>query len=157
MQHDLSHWPLVITVAAKSSTLTEMEAFLQTWEQWLAGGELFAMLRVFTHSESLTHPPGSPPLAKQWLQQQGEAIRQQVMGMATVVPLVDYERLRKMNAEKLFGVPAATFADVPAALRWMKERVYAPRDLMLDAAAISATIETLVNPQSSNRHGLVGC
>jgi|GEM_PF-4497034 len=48
---------------------------------------------------------------------------------------------QQMNAEKLFGVPAATFADVPAALRWLQERVYTPRDLMLDAAAISATIE----------------
>jgi len=143
MHHDLSHWPLVITVASKASTLAEMEAFLQTWEQWLAGDELFALLRVFTRSESLTHPPGSAPLVKQWLQKQGEAIRQRVMGMATVVPPADYERLRKMNAEKLFGVPAATFADVPAALRWMKERVYEPRNLMLDAAAINATIETL--------------
>jgi len=143
MHHDLSHWPLVVTVASKASTLAEMEAFLQTWEQWLAGDERFALLRVFTHSESLTHPPGSAPLTKQWLQQQGEAIRQRVMGMATVVPPVDYERLCKMNAEKLFGVPAATFADVPAALRWMKERVYAPHGLMLDAAAVSATIESL--------------
>jgi len=143
MQYDLTHWPLVISVASTPSTLAEMETFLQRWEQWLADGELFALLRVFTHSESLTHPPGSPPLVKQWLQQQGEAIRQRVMGMATVVPPVDYERLRKMNAEKLFGVPAATFADVPAALRWLKERVYAPRGLMLDAAAISATIEIL--------------
>jgi len=143
MRHDLSHWPLVISVASTSSTLAEMEAFTKAWEQWMARGESFATLRVFTHSEALTHPPGSAAQAKQWLQQQGETIRQHVMGMATVVPPGDYERLRKMNAEKLFGVPAATFADLPAALEWLTTHVYAPRGLKLDTVRISTTIETL--------------
>lgn len=139
-RHDLSHWPLVVTLAQGPSSLPDMQAFIDEWGRWLARGEPFATLRVFADSAALEHPPGSAPLAKQWLQQQGEAIRRHVMGMATVVPPGDYERLRKMNAEKLFGVPAATFADVTGALDWLRDRVYTPRGLACDAEAIRVAL-----------------
>ncbi|PJX24119.1 hypothetical protein CAP48_11485 [Advenella sp. S44] len=144
IRHDLSRWPLVITVEQGPASLTDMQAYIEEWRRWLARGESFVTLRVFADAEALVHPPGSAPLAKQWLNQQGEAIRQLVMGMATVVPPSGYERLRKMNAEKLFGVPAATFADVAGALGWLKEHVYEPLGLVLNARAMGATIEALL-------------
>lgn len=144
IRHDLSHWPLVLTVARGPSSLPQMQRFIDDWAEWLARGEPFATLRVFADAAALEHPAGSGPLAKQWLQQQGEAIRRQVMGMATVVPASDYERLRKMNVEKLFGVPAATFADLPAALDWLHERVYRAHALPFDAPGLRAAADALM-------------
>lgn len=144
VRHDLSHWPLVISVACGLSTLEEMDAFTQEWNRWLDRGEPFASLRVFADAPSLVHPEGSAQKAKQWLQDKGPAIRAQVIGMANVVPASDYERMRKMNVEKLFGVPAGTFQDVPSALSWLRESVFAPRGLPFDEQAVAASIEAAV-------------
>jgi hypothetical protein len=141
IHHDLSHWPLVISIAAGPSTLADMEAFTREWDRWLTRGEPFASLRVFADQASLAHPEGSAQKAKQWLQDKGQAIRAQVIGMANVVPASDYERMRKMNVEKLFGVPADTFQDVPSALSWLRERVFTPRKLPFDEQAVAAGIE----------------
>lgn len=148
IRHDLSHWPLVLTVAQGPSSLPEMQRFIDDWANWLARGMPFATLRVFADSPSLEFPTGSGSLAKEWLKQQGGAIRRQVMGMATVVPASEYERLRKMNAEKLFGVPASTFADLPAAIDWLQEHVYSPHNLSFDGPALSAAVQTLIAPSS---------
>ncbi|WP_198970478.1 hypothetical protein [Xylophilus sp. ASV27] len=144
IRHDLSHWPLVVSVASGLSTLEEMDAFIQEWSHWLGRGEPFASLRVFADAPSLIHPDGSAQKAKHWLQDKGAAIREQVIGMANVVPASDYERMRKMNVEKLFGVPAGTFQDVPSALAWLRESVFAPRGLPFDEQAVAASIEAAV-------------
>lgn len=141
--NDLTHWPLVITVAQGAPSLPETEAFIQDWNRWLARGEPFATLRVFVDAQALTQPPGSPQLVKQWLQEKNLDVRAQVKGMATVVPPSEYERLSKMNAEKLFGVPAATFSDLAASLEWMRKRVYVPRGLRLDVEGVTATVQAL--------------
>lgn len=65
---------------------------------------------VFADADALVHPEGSAQSAKQWLQARGADIRRHMMGMASVVPPDQYEKIRKMNVEKLFGVPADTFA-----------------------------------------------
>lgn len=149
VRHDLSHWPLVVSVASGLSTLEEMDAFTQEWNRWLDRGEPFASLRVFADAPSLVHPEGSAQKAKQWLQDKGSAIRAQVIGMANVVPASDYERMRKMNVEKLFGVPAGTFQDVPSALSWLRENVFAPRGLPFDEQAVAASIEAAVMAATS--------
>lgn len=143
IRHDLSHWPLVITVASGRSTLDDMLAFTAEWNHWLDECDAFATLRIFTDAAALEHPEGSAQNAKKWLQEKGDAIRAQVMGMAMVVPPAEYERVRKMNVEKLFGVPAATFQDLPSALAWLQTTVFEPRDRTLDAAAATAAVEAL--------------
>jgi hypothetical protein len=50
--------------------------------------------------------------------------------------------MRKMNVEKLFGVPASIFADADDALVWLGERVMAPRGLPFDLAAVRAAIRS---------------
>jgi len=145
IRHDLSHWPLVISVAQGTSSLPDVETFQQEWSRWLVRGEPFATLRLFVDAEALVHPPGSAPLAKQWLQAHAQAVRERVMGMATVVPASEHARLSKMNAEKLFGVPAKIFSDVTAALDWLHERIYVPRNYSYDATAITGTITALVS------------
>src|SRR5690606_9514061 len=97
IHHDLSHWPLVVTVASGASSLEELRGFTQEWSSWLGRGERFATLRVFADSDSLVHPEGSAQEVKQWFQTSREAIREQVLGMATVVPPMELDRVRKMN------------------------------------------------------------
>lgn len=145
IRNDLSHWPLVISVASGPTSLEELTSFTEDWGRWLTHGERFATLRIFADTESLVHPEGSAKKGKQWLQEQGEAIRQQVSGMATVVPASEYERMRKMNVEKLYGVPAATFADVPSALAWLDERVFTPQDIRFEQATIAAAVDAALD------------
>jgi len=146
IRHDLSHWPLVISVSQDTPSLTEIEAFHQEWNRWLARGEPFATLRLFVDAGSVVQPPGAPALAKQWLQTHSDAVRANVMGMATVVCASEYPRFAKMNAEKLFGVPAAVFDELSAALDWLHERVYAPRELQLNADVIALSITAMCMP-----------
>lgn len=49
-----------------------------------------------------------------------------------------------MNVEKLFGVSADTFPDVPGALAWLKDRVFAPKGLAFDERAISEAAQAAV-------------
>ncbi|MGG4603188.1 hypothetical protein ACLPHM_00195 [Paenalcaligenes sp. Me131] len=124
LKNDLSHWPLVITVASGPASTEEYEAFFAQWAEWLQQDQRFATLRVFMDEGSLTHPEGSAQQSKLWLQQWGASIREKMMGMATVVPEAQYPKLSKMNAEKLFGVPAQTFADTPASIAWLEQQVF---------------------------------
>jgi hypothetical protein len=140
--HELSQWPLVISVTAGLQTLEGMQAFTEDWNRWLDRGEPFVSLRVFADADALVHPEGSAQSARQWLQERGADIRRHMMGMASVVPADQYEKMRKMNVEKLFGVPASIFADADDALVWLGERVMAPRGLPFDLAAVRAAIRS---------------
>jgi len=146
LHNDLSHWPLVISIARAMPTMAEVEQFQQAWSDWLARGEPFATLRLFLDRQALEHPPGSAASVKQWLQTHAPAIKEQVIGMATIVPESELARISKMNAEKLFGVPADSFSDTAAALDWLHERVYAPRGWVLDVAGVRQTIEDMTHP-----------
>ncbi|MBB1599548.1 hypothetical protein [Variovorax sp. UMC13] len=140
IHHELGQWPLVISVSAGLQTLEAMQAFTDDWNRWLDRGEPFVSLRVFADADALVHPEGGAQNAKQWLQARGADIRRQMMGMASVVPADQYERVRKMNVEKLFGVPASTFSDSDDALAWIGERVMVPRGLPFDLAAVRAAL-----------------
>jgi hypothetical protein len=142
LHHELSQWPLVISVTAGLQTLEGMQAFTEDWNRWLDRGEPFVSLRVFADADALVHPEGSAQSARQWLQERGADIRRHMMGMASVVPADQYEKMRKMNVEKLFGVPASIFADADDALVWLGERVMAPRGLPFDLAAVRAAIRS---------------
>jgi|GEM_PF-438621 len=151
MQHNtLSHWPLAISVARAMPTMEEVAQFQQEWSDWLARGEAFATLRVLVDTQALEHPPGSAASVKQWLQTHASTIKEQVMGMATVVPESELARISKMNAEKLFGVPAATFSELSGALDWLQQRVYVPRSLVLDVVGVVQTIEDITSKLSEH-------
>ncbi|MFS2054066.1 hypothetical protein ACEN8K_35100, partial [Variovorax sp. CT11-76] len=119
IHHELGQWPLVISVSSGLQTLEDMQVFTEDWNRWLDRGEPFASLRVFADADALVHPEGSAQSAKQWLQARGADIRRHMMGMASVVPPDQYEKIRKMNVEKLFGVPAASsvIASIAAPIR----------------------------------------
>ncbi|MBS0220171.1 MAG: hypothetical protein JSR91_05455 [Proteobacteria bacterium] len=145
--HDLSQWPLVLTVARGAMTVEDHAAFLAEWTRWLDRGERFATLRWFVDSEALAHPEGAGPAAKVWLQANAARLRAQVLGMATIVPPESLERVGRMNAEKLFGVPARSFGDFDQALRWMADALFAPNDLPLDQAAVRISLPLMASPR----------
>jgi len=119
IRHDLSHWPLVLSAAHGAMSLEEQLDFFSEWTAWLDRGEAFSTLRVFTDSDGLKRPDGGAKEAKAWLQSNGERIRQLVIGIATVVPPAALEEVSRMNAEKLFGVPAQMFDDANEATMWL--------------------------------------
>jgi hypothetical protein len=82
------------------------------------------------------HPDSAACDAKAWLQANSERMRRQVLGMATIVPAEHLERVNRMNAEKLFGVPAKSFGTIDGALTWMAETVLRPNDIVADLVAI---------------------
>lgn len=119
IRHDLTHWPLVLSAADGTTSLEEQLHFFSEWTTWLDRGETFATLRVFTDTDALKRPEGGAKEAKVWLQSNGERIKQLVIGMATVVPSSTLEEMRRMNVEKLFGVPAQIFDDANEAAMWL--------------------------------------
>jgi hypothetical protein len=127
IQHDLSQWPLVISVIRGAMTREEQSAFFSAWTSWLDRGDSFATLRVFSDTASLERPDGGAKEAKAWLQTNAERIKSSVKGMATVVPAESFEDMNRINAEKLFGVPAKTFVDVLSAIAWINDSVFAAR------------------------------
>lgn len=142
IRHDLDHWPLVLSVADGSMSFEEHLAFLSDWTGWLERGEPFATLRIFSDLDSLHRPEGGAKEAKAWLQANGDSIRHLVVGMATVVPAQALDEVSKMNAEKLFGVPARSFDNATEAAKWLMPLMQAkgiavdPDDIMQDLHAL---------------------
>lgn len=127
MNENLSYWPLVVGVYRDAMDLDGYRKQLDAWEHWFAREERFALLRVYTTSASLSHPDGSAPLSKGWLQRHRAALQRSVMGMATVIlPPEDYARMKNFQVEKAFGVPGGVFATVDDALTWLREQVFVP-------------------------------
>jgi hypothetical protein len=126
-----------------ASTSDEQQAFFAEWSGWLDRGAPFATLRVFQDDASLERPSGGAKDAKLWLQENGDRIKQQVIGMSTVVPPSRFDEMSRMNAEKLFGVPAQTFATVEPAVAWIVARLE-ENGLTADTAIVGKTLERLM-------------
>ncbi len=141
IRHDLKQWPLVLSVARDATTLDEQIGFLCEWNSWLDRGEPFVTLRIFSDAASLERPEGSAKEAKAWLQANAGRVKSLVMGMATVVPKESFEGVSRMNAEKLFGVPAKTFEDIASAISWIDHSILSPRKLSIDLEAAQQVLE----------------
>jgi len=152
IHHDLGHWPLVLTVAHGPVTRADYIGLLNEWNGWLDRGERFATLRVFADGEALAHPEGAARDARAWLQANAGRIRAQVVGMATSVPAEHLERMRRMNAEQLFGVPAQVFGDIDAALGFLDWLIAPAHDGCWDRAAIRASAGALVRQSLSREN-----
>ena len=141
MFHNTEQWPYVVTLAKGPSTIEELRAFCESWNAWLDDGKPFIAIRRFLDEDALQQPDGGAREIKQWFQQNAERVRNQVMGMISIVPESVYEEASRMDAERLFRVPAGTFSNVDAALHWLDERVVRPNRLAFDKAAIRAKLE----------------
>lgn len=145
IRHDLTHWPLVLSAAAGATSLEEQLDFFSDWTAWLDRGETFATLRVFTDPDALKRPDGGAKEAKAWLQSNGERIKQLVIGMATVVPASALEEMRRINVEKLFGVPAQIFDEANEAAMWLAS-VSAGRRRPVEVGRVLRSLSVLRRP-----------
>lgn len=134
--HELTFWPLVVSVSSGAPTYDDLLEFNKAWSGWLDRGSPFAVMRILADTQSHTQPPGGAKEKKGWLQKNGERIRSRVIGMATVVPAEIFADVSKMDAQKLFGVPARSFVSVEDALAWLTPLLDA-ESMRLDRNAIS--------------------
>ncbi|MBQ0709428.1 MULTISPECIES: hypothetical protein [unclassified Ochrobactrum] len=142
MLHHVENWPYIVTLSKGASTMEETREFLEVWSRWLDHGKPFVTIRRFLDEDALAHPEGSAREVKQWFQQNAPRIREQVLAMVNIVPESVYEQASRMDAEKLFGVPAGTFSHIDAALHWLEDRVVRPNRLVFDRAAIRGKLAT---------------
>jgi len=125
MQHHLSCWPLVVSIASGEPDLQELRDYSSAWTSWLDRGKPFVMLKIFLDGSAHTHPPGAAQEEKRWLADNRNRFQQQVLGMATVAPANVLEKIQKMKTERLFGVSAQAFATADAALDWLLPLLHA--------------------------------
>lgn len=141
IRHDLTHWPLVVSCARGTATLADQLDFLAHWTCWLDRGEPFVALRAFTDDDAHLRPRGAAQEMKAWLWENGGRLRRLLGGIATVVLPDHYERMSRIDAERLFGVPARLFVDIGAALDWIEENGLLTRRVKLDRLRIMRSLE----------------
>lgn len=119
MKHDLSCWPLVLSVSQGMPSLEDLQGYSAAWSAWLDSGEQFATLRILLDSEAHEHPPGGARERKTWFSAHGDRLKAQVIGMATVAPADVVQHMNKIKTDRLFGVPARAFDAVEDAFAWL--------------------------------------
>jgi len=141
IRHDLTCWPLVVSRACGITTLADQLDFLAHWTCWLDRGEPFVALRAFTDDDAHLRPRGGAQEMKAWLWENGGRLRRLVGGIATVVLPGHYERMSRIDAGRLFGVPARLFVDIGAALDWIEANGLMTRRVKLDRSRIIRGLE----------------
>ncbi|PZN29239.1 MAG: hypothetical protein DIU71_14795, partial [Proteobacteria bacterium] len=74
-RHDVSHWPLVVSIASGPQDATAARTFIDSWNDWLSWNEPFATLRVFTDPLALQPRPEFLALVEDWLASRRDAFR----------------------------------------------------------------------------------
>lgn len=138
-QHDVSQWPLVVSVIDGGKKAEDLRDVAARWQDWLSWNEPFAALQIF--------PTGDPTLLADrdrwlswWLDGQRRAIRHNVIGLASVIPGPHYAKMPQMSIHKVFGVPSATFSSVNTALRWLEARAFVPNEIVFNRAAVEVAL-----------------
>jgi len=139
IQNDLGGWPLVLSVASGKPDLPELQAYSAEWTSWLDRGEPFALLKIFLDSDAHSHPRGAAQEEKRWFAANGERLKKQVLGMATVAPTDVVEKINNMDTDRLFGVPVLAFTTVDAALDWLLP-LFEAKAVPVDAQALKAHV-----------------
>jgi len=120
MQHDLSCWPLVLSVSHGQPDVQTLHDYCDAWTSWLERGERFALLQVFMDEAAHSHPKGGAKIGQNWLAANTEAFQKQVLAAASVAPAALVTKMNRMKTERLYGeVPKQAFAEVPTALDWL--------------------------------------
>lgn len=157
IRHDMDQWPLVVSIFHGAAALEDSLEFLAQWTCWLDRGEPFATLRIFADGAAHARPKGNGREFKDWLTANGERMPHLVKGMASVVLPEYYEEMSRMDASRLFGVPARLFTDAGSALDWLAEHIVLPQPLRLDrlavlGASVSRNVAIRLNASQISQH-----
>ena len=103
-QHDVSQWPLVVSII-DSNTLTEdLREVAGRWRDWLSWNEPFAALQIFNACDEGMLVERDRVLGW-WLDAQRRQIRRNVVALASVIPGAHYEKMPHMGTHEFFGIP----------------------------------------------------
>ncbi|MBL8272057.1 hypothetical protein [Steroidobacter sp.] len=138
-QHDVSQWPLVVSVIDGCKKAEDLRDVAARWQDWLSWNEPFAALQIFPAGDNALLSDRDRWLSW-WLEGQRRAIRRNVIGLASVIPGVHYDKMPQMSIHKVFGVPSATFGSVNTALRWLEARAFRPNEIVFNRAAVEVAL-----------------
>lgn len=146
MKHDLSCWPLVLSVGRGRPSLAELHDYATAWNAWLERGQRFAMLRILLDSQAHGYPPGGAGIRKAWFGANRQRFESQVAGMASVAPGDVLARIDRLASQQPLTVPARAFAEADAAIAWLLP-LLAPgrRDNALETRALRHCRELLAS------------
>jgi len=119
MQHNLSCWPLVLSISSGRPSLGDLQSYSSSWTEWLNRKERFATLRILLDSSAYGHPPGGAQERKQWFSTNGVRLKEQVLGMATVAPADVVRKMNKIKSNHFLGVSNRAFVSLETALDWL--------------------------------------
>ena len=138
--HDLTRWPLVITVIRGTPTADDQLDLFSKLGECLDRNEKFVTLRIYADVDSLSRPQGGSE-SKAWLQSNLERMREQIQGMARVVPPEIVEGARKGPN---IGVPAEIFGHVEDALSWINDEVLSLYGDQSGRGAVKKSIDNIM-------------
>jgi hypothetical protein len=131
---------LVVSIIDGPQTSEALRELAGHWHDWLSWNEPFAALRIFSDAATAAQLDHADDWAQQWLETHRWSIRRNVIGLASVVPGAQYDRMPELGQHKVFGIPAATFASVSTALCWLEARAFRPYDLPFNRAAVERAL-----------------
>jgi hypothetical protein len=141
--HDLSLWPLIISASRNAPTLDELQAFSNDWTNWLDKGQRFATLRIHLDVQSHSHPQGGAKEKKRWFSESKQSLQDLVISMATIVPEEILNDVKRMNAEKLYAVPADAFGNNQKAIEWTVTQL-AQNGVTVDPKTVNTKLTALI-------------
>ncbi|WP_156469138.1 hypothetical protein [Cephaloticoccus primus] len=119
MQHDLSCWPLVLSVSAGKPSLTDLHDYSAAWTAWLDRGEPFVMLRILQDSAANSHPPGGSREGQNWFKAETERFSSLTLALAAAAPPEVVLKKNRIKGGMQRGVPTRAFEQVEDALDWL--------------------------------------
>jgi hypothetical protein len=148
IHHDLTHWPLAITVARGPMTRDDHAALRAEWTLWLDRGERFAILMVLSDGDALTPDLATAREAAIWRHAEAPRIQRQLLATARVVPPEHFEHARRTFESTLPSVPHDTFVHVPSALAFLDWFIGPLDEPCWNQAAVSASIAAALARES---------
>jgi len=122
--HKSKHWPLALVVAKGKPSIEQHIASLESWDAWFDNNEAFHVIRFFEDVDSLEIPLGAGRMTQDWLTEgAGVKFRLLVKSMCIVVPKNKYEKMKKMNVNKVFGISGEIFSSIDDIFEWYNKNI----------------------------------
>lgn len=131
--HDSTCWPIGLTVAQGAATMEQHLLSLQSWNDWFERRQPFHVVRVYLDGDAIHHSRDIGKATKQWMKEgAADQITTWVRSMLIVVPMDQYERMKNMSVEKVFGIPGGLFPTLDDACNWLNARLDKPGGAEVD-------------------------
>lgn len=121
--HENKHSPLALVIAQGKPSIEQHIASLKSWDNWFNNNKPFHVIRFFKDSDSLEIPNGAGKMTQTWMAEGADMkFRSLVKSMCIVVPKHKYNKMKKMNINKVFGIPGGIFSSINDVFEWFNEQ-----------------------------------